>query len=89
MYISSQISVLTYAYVCIRRYCIYDLSLSITWYYSCPRLQGVGLIFAKFTTCDAAARATAALHGRLFDGKSVVVVSTLEYPFQYPTLEYA
>jgi hypothetical protein len=53
-----------------------------------PRLQGVGLIFAKFTTCDAAARATAALHGRLFDGKAVVVVSTLEYPCQYPTLEY-
>ena len=51
-------------------------------------LQGVGLIFAKFTTCDAAARATAALHGRLFDGKAVVVVSTLEYPCQYPTLEY-
>ena len=47
-------------------------------------MQGVGLIFAKFTDCDAAARATAALHGRLFDGKAVVVVSTPEYPLRYP-----
>ena len=52
------------------------------------RLQGVGLIFAKFTTCDAAARATAALHGRLLVLDRVAAAESTGHGSPLPGLKH-